>query len=373
MAAPPNLRRRMGPSPGGLGVLQIASLRDHQDEEALSSLSPDGKKRRLNASEYALNGAGNGTGTPFPFPSSRRQSLPRPDALARPYMQMAPPPRPSLHDPSLTLPPLQTSQERSVEAMVMTIPYINKIKVLGRISPPLKTPGPTSPPHQVRGAIIAVDGTDQPALTSIITWLQEFLQRGNEYAVRVIDSLDIAFPTKSNKDQSEQDSDNDFTAYLKSITDWHTRSAEIVNYITTDRSSISSTPQSSTPPPTSPPVPSNASSPRPIALINRYQLTLSDTAATHIAIDDAYAPIDHWQWMATLWRGIVGPDITVYVKEASGEEMAKFGGVEVREDARAVVVRLEKGKACEEKSLRRLGFEVGEWVRGVGKEGPAYG
>ncbi|KAI9697306.1 MAG: hypothetical protein M1836_004870 [Candelina mexicana] len=373
MATPPSFRRRTGPSPGGLGVLQIASLRDQQDEESLTPLSPDGKKRRLNAGGYALNGAGNGTGTPFPFPSARRQSLPRPDALARPYMQMAPPPRPGHHDPSLTLPPLQTSQERSVEAMVMTIPYINKIKVLSRISPPLKTPGPTSPPNQVRGAIIAVDGSDQRALTNIVTWLQEFLQRGNEYAVKVIDSPNIPFPAKSDKDRSEQDTDNNFTAYLKSITEWHTRSADIVKYITTDPSSTSSAPQSTTPPPTSPPAPSTASPPRPIALINRYQLTLSDTAATHIAIDDAYAPIDHWQWMATLWRGIVGPDITVFVKEASAEEMNKSGGVEVRGDAKAVIVRLEKGKSCEEKALRRLGFEVGEWIRGVGKEGSAYG
>ncbi|KAI9717059.1 MAG: hypothetical protein M1812_004994 [Candelaria pacifica] len=373
MAAPPNLRRRMGPSPGGMGVLQIASIRDQQEEEGLTPLSPDGKKRRLNAGGYALNGAGNGTGTPFPFPSARRQSLPRPDALARPYMQMAPPPRPGHHDPSLTLPPLQTSQERSVEAMVMTIPYINKIKVLNRISPPVKSPGPASPPHKTRGAIIAVDGTDQQALTGIITWLQEFLQRGDEYTVKVIESPNIPFPSKSDKEISKQDTDNDFTAYLRSITEWHTRSADIVDYLTTDPSPTSSTPQSTTLPPTSPPAQPTASPRRPIALINRYQLTLSDNAATHIAIDDAYAPIDHWQWMATLWRGIVGPDITVYVKEASGEELNKFGGVEVRGDAKAMVVRLEKGKACEERALRRLGFEVGEWVRGIGKEGSAYG
>lgn len=133
--------------------------------------------------------------------------------------------------------------------------------------------------------------------------------------------------------------------------------------------------------------------------------------------------------MATLWRGIVGPDITIYVKAlptwssyAPGlpppdvreamEEMARFGGVECRRDCGAVVVRVpvpvrpvagkdasaaakdgraerdEKGGAngrksghgnddadgnrknengagtVEEKTLRRLGFEVLEMVRG---------
>ncbi len=97
--------------------------------------------------------------------------------------------------------------------------------------------------------------------------------------------------------------------------------------------------------------------------------------------------------MATLWRGIVGPDLTVYVKaldvaadREAREELARFGGVECRWDVGAVVVRAcvgvggdgdadghgdagsARGKGAgamvEEKTLRRLGFEVLEWVRG---------
>lgn len=100
--------------------------------------------------------------------------------------------------------------------------------------------------------------------------------------------------------------------------------------------------------------------------------------------------------MATLWRGIVGPDLTIYVKaldvgdREAVEELGRFGGVECRWDVGAVVVRVGvpgsenggtggrdggpagagKGGAnggvvrVEEKTLRRLGFEVLEWVRG---------
>jgi len=96
--------------------------------------------------------------------------------------------------------------------------------------------------------------------------------------------------------------------------------------------------------------------------------------------------------MATLWRGVVGPDVTVYIKDrngdvdghedAAGTRLGGGTGVEVRlADARAIVVRKMgggKGSGLGEGALRRVGFEVGEWVRGMGivgrdEGGRAYG
>ncbi len=124
--------------------------------------------------------------------------------------------------------------------------------------------------------------------------------------------------------------------------------------------------------------------------------------------------MDHWQWGATLWRNVVGADITVAVQgsapsvggeevetgmgtgtgKAGGKEVAKQAGengggererkrkaagsvsgsaggsaagnaVEVKlEDARAVIVRGEAGGGVAVGALRRVGFEIGEWVRG---------
>lgn len=111
--------------------------------------------------------------------------------------------------------------------------------------------------------------------------------------------------------------------------------------------------------------------------------------------------------MATLWRGIVGPDITIALLPApppvpvmqtpisgptgggggggAGGMMGAAagvlnrdlvgkgrGGVEVRldESPRVMLVRGGEGKGAGvgEGVLRRVGFELGEWVRGKEEE-----
>ena len=71
--------------------------------------------------------------------------------------------------------------------------------------------------------------------------------------------------------------------------------------------------------------------------------------------------------MATLWRGIVGPDLTIYVKKVDKGELEVKGGVEMRlePDMKAIIVRVLEGERMEEKTARRLGFEVGEFVRSM--------
>jgi len=288
--------------------------------------------------------------------------------------------------------------------MVMTIPYINKIKVLAKISPPLAAPGPTSPAQAARGAVIAIDGQDTDSIRAVVLWLEEFLSKGNEYTVKVFEGAE---PTATKEGGGE--GENPFVEYFETITAWHRRSEEIVKFITTVSSALpprTSSPAMSpktittTPPPTSSsPTPSSSSSsapstekpsppPVPIAIVPRYQLSLSDAFASSIPINDAYAPVDHWQWMATLWRGVVGPDVTIYIKErnvgdadgnddTSGSRLGAGTGVEVRlGDARAIVVRKNgKGVGVGDGALRRVGFEVGEWVRGMAarEEGRGYG
>lgn len=52
----------------------------------------------------------------------------------------------------------------------------------------------------------------------------------------------------------------------------------------------------------------------PIALVPHYQLSTVDASAIAMPIIDSYAPLAHWQWLATLWRGCVGPDVSVVIK-----------------------------------------------------------
>jgi HMG box factor len=67
--------------------------------------------------------------------------------------------------------------------------------------------------------------------------------------------------------------------------------------------------------------------------------------------------------MASLWRACVGPDITVYVRECGKEEIDRMGAVEVRlQDARTVVLRKAIGRDIEDKVLRRMGFEIEDFL-----------
>lgn len=343
----------------------------------------------------------------------------------------------SLED--LRLPPLQThvgaaasgmtpttavqrtasfSAARSIEAMVMSIPFLNKIKVISKIAPPLQPRGPTSPAIECRGPVIAVEGTDPKLIAEVGRYLENCLSREDGISVRtwsdvekqktspkVID-VDVPMAGTTSRPNTPPEDLNDnkqsfILEYLDSIRAWHPRSAEITKFITTiphpsksstpgqyfvqadDRRTVSSSrvdsPQCS---PTSmpkslPPYEEKKPALLPVALLpTGFSLTSADRAASRIPIDDAYAPVDHWQWMATLWRGIIGVDLTIYVnsgpRDDDGRNVASAlggAGVDVRTDARAIVLQCPNGRV-EEKMLRRAGFEVGEWVRSLGTGGP---
>lgn len=273
---------------------------------------------------------------------------------------MGPPPRPPHShqgpDMTLTLPPIQTGsdQSRSVEAMVMSINFINKIKVLGKIAPPLRSPSLTSPIHAVRGALVAIEGDDGPVVNGLAVWLENFLNRSGEVTSRVEASPQTPSPDASSVT---------FMDYLNVVHMWHEKTKEIVEFITKPVPSAEENKEETNGEGLSSPGPSN----KPVCIIPTFQLHASDVFASRVPIQDAYSPADHWQWMATLWRGIVGPDVTIYVSDVSREELAKEKLVEVKEDAKVVVVRKLKGsERIDESALRRVGFELSEWIRTIG-------
>ncbi|EGZ70041.1 hypothetical protein NEUTE2DRAFT_91123 [Neurospora tetrasperma FGSC 2509] len=174
---------------------------------------------------------------------------------------------------------------------------------------------------------------------------------------------------------------NPFPRYLDLMLSWHLKASELTKFVTTPyfspSSSSSSYPSRFSSPSHSPSSTSQNLPKLPIALLPLgYSLTYSDRFACTIPIADAYAPVDHWQWMATLWRGIVGPDLTVYVKPVTEENTAVEGwapvGVEVKGE-RLIVVRVvvpsgwggQKEAVAElgSEAEKQLAYEVGEWVR----------
>ncbi|KAL8797159.1 MAG: hypothetical protein Q9195_000626 [Heterodermia aff. obscurata] len=390
-------------------------------------------------------------------------NVPHNGKLSNSGLAMAPPPRPHPHphpDPSLTLPPIQThlatlreheasenSQAKTLQGMVMSISTLNKIRVLSKISPPLAAPGPLSPKHATRGVAIAIDGQDEAAIKAITGYLIKELSETNTVKVFELDDMDENAPKKkrsstiansSGENVDAAESDRTYDTYLALTRRYHALSSSIISFLTTAPTSPTTTspqplaPDDDSDSPISPrtiPKPKTRSaaafkkannnahqSPEeqakiaaqlkglPIALLPCWALTHADRYACSLPITDAYAPIDHWQWMATLWRGIVGADITVAVRSAqvpaetpttaemvkaaagtgsAGSSKANAGSaggkgvapvvgqaVDVRlEDARAIVLRALEGGGVPEGSLRRVGFEVGEWIRAAGEKG----
>ena len=301
------------------------------------------------------------------------------------------------------------SQARGVEAMIMSIPYINKLKVLEKIAPAL---APGSPAGETRGPVIAIEGAVSSLVRQVGAIVERALAASGECAVRTWSSED------GEKDRHPDGGGGGqqlgFAAYLQTITEWHGKSGEIVRYISTspdpvrresdvsmgcsssgDERKSSNAEGGAT---TSSSVNTAVSQPQqqqqqqsqggqhqrptpliPVALLtDGFSLTISDRFACRVPITDSYAPVDHWQWMATLWRGIVGPDLVIYVRGAEEEEMTRLQAVEmIGAEIMKVRVAVPAGVGGNmdqvvvgEKVERRLGFEVVEWVRnGTFKEG----
>lgn len=307
------------------------------------------------------------------------------------------------------------SQARGIEAMVMSIPYMNKLDVLRKISPALGPPGAGSPGMETRGPVIAIEGGHVALMREVSPVIDRALRASGECNVRVWADSSMARasspavvvageagPLQKSAPQGEDVEMTDphktmsvasgsrhgsisgvsregsktptphqargasvatpgaagtgTLDYLQTIVQWHTKSAEIVKHVT------------------SRPGAADVTATTPVALIpGGFSLTLSDRFASTVAITDPYSPVDHWQWMATLWRGIVGPDLVVYVRQMTAEEAARNGGtVEYR--APGVMVVKVAGEKVDEKTERRLAFEVMEWVRaGSFREGYSFG
>ncbi|RMD40502.1 hypothetical protein DV735_g4633, partial [Chaetothyriales sp. CBS 134920] len=421
--------------------------------------------------------------------------------------------------------PMQTQEPNIAAAMIMSIPVLNKIKILSTVSPSLAAAHPASLLPGPRGAVVAIDGPDLNSVWDMTNSLKVQLEREGNFVARIFTGPD---PAKFFGKASISTAD-----ILRLAEEWHKVSDEMRRYITTppslangstdmrrrssthdvemleapntatwseslerkssdatmaepctakildqhpvdnrrisrisqteevgdggrskskgqsqslskaaepvitgpsirvtrSRSTASPSAKSTSTNTTSlsqcsstasagsasrndnilPPSPSVAkqlasptsstntapspASPIPIALVPRYQLSTTNYCAIHTAISDAYSPGSHWQWVAALWRGAVGPDVTIAVQPACGipgsknEESLAQGqatatangasnwragdgpGVEVRLlDYRAVILNSnddEHRKAEEfwEKAKRRVGFEVAEFLR----------
>ncbi|KAF1916887.1 hypothetical protein BDU57DRAFT_449233 [Ampelomyces quisqualis] len=382
--------RRRAHGPSNLSNIQVPPVRE--DITSYSPLTPGAKKRRFDYAPPPNNGR-RPEGPYYPQ-YARRDSLP-------PIQVRYSPPNSAIMPPnSATMPPPRTPRDgrrnsivevgsmtsqndqspRSVEEVLMNFPYQNKIKLLGRISLPYKETAVPSPALRIRGAIIAVEGDDVAAVRELSQWLNDRLAKDSETEYRPR----ITEPPKVPNDESAT-----FEDYLDLIKDWHGMSREMIEYITTPattptssqdsasadkngdkddvdadrKDSATSSDSSAREAPSSGSTATDGPNVKPVIILPTFQLAASVAYASRIPIRDAYSCTDHWQWMATLWRGTVGPDLTIYVK--THEKDAGATKPEMDDAVRCLTIGKEKDGKFTDADLRRVGFEVSEFINGM--------
>lgn len=315
---------------------------------------------------------------------------------------------------------------KSVKESIMSLDFWYKINVLGKVAPP--TPVRKSAP---RGPLVAIEGDNLEAVKTLANWLSNTLGKGEDLNVKQLDGPAVSCegskqqimaryhrlaadwllksssiteslmmgaisptdsvmvdapstlpkakgraPIDENYDDSNDSEANTNRASPDRVaarahgaepseTDRYGDEAEQVEggHSSSTRKASSSSKGSSAP----------NSSTKPVGIIANYSLHASNFFACHIPIESyaQYSPKDHWEWTATHWRGIISPDLTIYVKDSAVAESGK-PTVEIMEPGSLFVVKRSKGEGkdtfdVEASTLRRLGFEVSEWVRGFGE------
>ncbi|KXT14523.1 hypothetical protein AC579_9567 [Pseudocercospora musae] len=334
------------------------------------------------------------------------------------------------HDRSLTLPPLQTGSSsgiagtvatagtgKTAKEQIMSLDFWYKVKVLSQVAPP--RPVRKSSP---RGPFVAIEGDSPDAVKALGSWLTETLSKGDDLNVRQIDG-----PSVSSQGSKEQI----MAQYHRLAADWLLKTADIVESLSVRNSSPTDSVMVDVPtkaksrevdedyedPDDSPKESRTAmtgrdddssgntersnsdttetmdvdarkssvsstgkglvasGSAKPVSIVVNYSLYASNFFACHIPIEAhaRYSPKDHWEWTATHWRGIISPDLTIYVRDGVAADTGKQS-VEIMDDGNLFVVKRTKADSkdaleVEPSTLRRLGFEVSEWVRAFGQSG----
>ncbi|KAK3691890.1 slightly ste11-like protein [Vermiconidia calcicola] len=347
------------------------------------------------------------------------------------------------HDRSLTLPPLQTGHPgvavasaghgKTAEEQIMNIAFRYKIKVLSQVAPPA-----VRKQDEPRGPLIAVEGDSRAAAKELALWLRNMLGKDEELSLNMIegpgtspsgtkeqvmaqyhrlaaewlskgtsileslamvakdklhsdatmtDATPVTSPKTSRKLDEDYNDIDDGSAEdkheqeNKDTSNDDTKSNPDVAMETGDVEKEQKRPFT-----TSTINTANTSAAKPVSIVANYSLHTSNVFACLIPIGphDPYSPNDHWQWTATQWRGIIGPDLTIYVRDAvageSGRPSVEIESVDGRPDVALIVVTKSEraegqemasepqdgGMQVEASVLRRVGFEVSEWVKAFG-------
>ncbi|KAF2671532.1 hypothetical protein BT63DRAFT_412551 [Microthyrium microscopicum] len=305
---------------------------------------------------------------------------------------------------------------------MMPTPFLGKIRILRRVVPPIRIDASMGPNISKKGAIIAVEGDKDAPTDSVLAALEMELRKTGEFDVQTMNGPGLPGTNPT------------FGQYLGEVARWHTSCAKLYDLLVgppkddaaATTNSASGTPKAVRVSDTSEDVKmaeaddamsksASEHSKRPslgrrdsitsqasaaskhsamsslfyastsshaepsssgkitLVLIPSYLVGSSDAWAAALPIRDAYGSSDHWSWAATVWRGVLGPDFTIYVRSEEGEAAQRQGDsmdwagsnnkshVDISEDMGTLVVRSskEKGMATVDgAAVRRVAFEV---------------
>lgn len=235
------------------------------------------------------------------------------------------------------------------------IPVMTKLQVIQKIAPPLSFSSST-----LRGAVIAVEGEDPVVTRRLISSLKDTLNG------TVCDNVIVINPSDVTSYANKEDHDVVTARFLQNIALWRLKTEDIRKTITTSNEQGPS-PLVSSPVPLqimSPPLSSSLSR-SPIVIIDRYILSQCNEAAHKLSMDsDTQSAIEHWYWCASIWRGCVGADMTILIKDESAFTSHGSNTVEPMTDG-VVMVTAPITKEWEGGAVRRVAFEIGECLRSL--------
>ncbi|KAJ6441923.1 SNF2 family helicase [Purpureocillium lavendulum] len=252
----------------------------------------------------------------------------------------------------------------SLEESIMSIPFNRKLSVLAsicRTAPPLAR---DAIPGGTRGAFIAVEGSDARLLREVGATIEKTLVACGDIDLKVWkDDFQERDPMvqASPLNRGGSKFGDSFEPYFDVVSAWQKKSKQIGRHVT-GKTALNPTAEDQR-------ADEDDKGPAsavkmPVALAkDGFSLTISDRYARTMPIQDTYSPLDHWQWMASLWRGTVCPDLVVHVMPADDDEANNRRVVELSRRMGSILVKMPSGKEMDEGTERRLAFEVMEWMR----------
>ncbi|OGM49481.1 hypothetical protein ABOM_001704 [Aspergillus bombycis] len=247
-----------------------------------------------------------------------------------------------------------TGPTSTPEITAKLLSVFNKIGTLAYCSPPIN---PAFQKSGSRGPVISVDGQDPSSVKSIIDYLHSTLPMEG-FRTRVFKGPEARPRHMSRRKYGP------IVEYLNNISAWHPISAQVVDYIQHPYRGLRAKSKRSDDLGNGPVLVSRDTGyPLPVALIGRYQLTTVDAFACEISVDDPYSQMTHQQWMESLWRGCVGPDIVVYIQDHENSEMGSSQDLVYSarlQDTLGIVIPRAKGSSKEpkERVLRHVVWAI---------------